>query len=76
MAAIADGNPIITRSSRLLPVRLDETSAMLKIAIEAEEKSGVLLMNWWDGQGATQVFAHVDDALLMERAEDLPRSLT
>jgi hypothetical protein len=58
-------------SSRLLPVRIDGTPAMLKIAVDVEEKFGRLLMKWWDGQGAARVFAHEDDALLMERAEGL-----
>jgi streptomycin 6-kinase len=66
---LPDGDPIITRSSRLLPVRMDGTPAMLKIAIEAEEQFGGLLMGWWDGQGTARVFAHEDEALLMERAE-------
>jgi streptomycin 6-kinase len=66
-----DGNPIITRRSRLLPVLMNGTPAMLKVAIDAEEKFGGLLMKWWDGQGAARVFAHEDDALLMERAEGL-----
>ena len=64
-----DGDPIISRGSRLLPVRMEGTPAMLKVAIDTEEKLGGLLMTWWDGQGAAQVFAHEDDALLMERAE-------
>jgi streptomycin 6-kinase len=68
---VPDGHPIITRSSRLLPVRMDGTPAMLKIAVDVEEKIGGLLMKWWDGQGAAWVFAHEDDALLMERAEGL-----
>jgi streptomycin 6-kinase len=55
-------------------VRMAETPAMLKIAIDAEEKFGGLLLKWWDGKGAAQVFAHEDDALLMERAEG-PASL-
>jgi streptomycin 6-kinase len=71
---VPDGDPIITRSSRLLPLRMDETPAMLKIAIDAEEKFVALLLRWWDGQGAARVFAHEDDALLMERAEG-PASL-
>ena len=50
---------------------VDGTPAMLKIAVDAEEKFGGLLMKWWDGQGAARVFAHEDDALLMERAEGL-----
>jgi streptomycin 6-kinase len=65
-----DGDPVITRSSKLVPVRMGNTPAMLKIAMDAEEKFGGLLMTWWDGQGAARVFAHEDDALLMERAQD------
>lgn len=64
-----DGDPIITRGSRLLPVRAAGVPAMLKIALDAEEKFGGALMSWWEGQGAARVFAHEDDALLMERAE-------
>jgi streptomycin 6-kinase len=71
---VPDGNPIITPGSSLLPVRMGETPAMLKVARDAEEKFGGLLLKWWDGQGAAQVFAHEDDALLMERAEG-PASL-
>lgn len=71
---VPDGNPIITAGSSLLPVCMGETPAMLKIARDAEEKFGGLLLKWWDGQGAAQVFAHEDDALLMERAEG-PASL-
>src|SRR6185437_4930884 len=64
----SDGEPILTRSSRLLPVRMGGMPAMLKIAIEPDEKFGGLLMAWWDGQGAARVFEHEGDALLMERA--------
>jgi len=63
-----DGDPIITRSSRLLPVRREGAPAMLKIATAAEERRGGLLMVWWDGQGAARVLAHAGAALLMERA--------
>jgi streptomycin 6-kinase len=41
-----DGEPIITRSSRLLPVRLGGVPAMLKIALLDEERIGGLLMQW------------------------------
>jgi streptomycin 6-kinase len=63
-----DGEPIITRNSRLLPVRRGETPAMLKIAVEAEERRGAAFMLWWNGEGAARVLAHDGDALLMERA--------
>jgi streptomycin 6-kinase len=67
-ALAPDGEPIITRSSRLLPVRRGDVPAVLKIAVEAEEKRGAALMVWWDGEGAARVLAHDDDALLLERA--------
>ncbi|WP_119459047.1 aminoglycoside phosphotransferase family protein [Rhodospirillaceae bacterium SYSU D60014] len=63
-----DGEPIVTHSSKLLPVRRDGLPAMLKIAMEAEERWGGLLMAWWRGEGAARVLAHEGDALLMERA--------
>jgi streptomycin 6-kinase len=37
---LPDGDSIITRSSRLLPVLYRDQPAMLKIAVEAEERSG------------------------------------
>ncbi|WEX75853.1 aminoglycoside phosphotransferase family protein [Sinorhizobium numidicum] len=64
-----DGEPIATRSSRLLPVRWRGLPAMLKIARMAEEKSGGRLMRWCDGHGAARVFAEAGDAILLERAE-------
>jgi streptomycin 6-kinase len=64
-----DGEPIITHSSRLLPVHYKGISAMLKIAMVDEERWGGLLMEWWNGVGAARVLAHENDALLMERAE-------
>jgi len=63
-----DGDPIVTRSSRLLPVRRHGVPAMLKVAMEAEEKFGGLLMSWWNGEGAARVLAQHGDALLLERA--------
>lgn len=65
---VPDGDPIVTRSSRLLPVRRDGEPAMLKIAVESEEKWGAGLMIWWNGIGAARVIAHCDDAVLLERA--------
>jgi streptomycin 6-kinase len=67
-ALVPDGAPIITSGSRLLPVRLNDTPAMLKIALDVDEKYGNRLMTWWEGDGAAQVLAHHEDGLLMERA--------
>jgi len=65
----SDGLPITTPSSFLLPVRRDDgTPAMLKIAVEAEERWGSGLIVWWDGEGAARVLAYEGDALLLERA--------
>lgn len=64
-----DGEPIATHSSRLLPVRRRGVAAMLKIAVEGEERRGAALMEWWDGDGAARVLAREGDALLLERAE-------
>ena len=36
-----DGEPLITRTSILLPVRSEDGPAMLKIATEAEERRGI-----------------------------------
>jgi streptomycin 6-kinase len=71
---VPDGEAVITHSSRLLPVLYRGETAMLKIAVEAEEKRGALLMVWWDGNGAARVLHHEGDALLLERAIG-PRSL-
>ncbi|MFJ2329874.1 aminoglycoside phosphotransferase family protein [Pseudomonas sp. NPDC087690] len=65
---VTDGAPIITPGSRLLPVRLGATPAMLKVAMDNDEKHGNRLMTWWDGDGAAQVLARHEDGLLMERA--------
>jgi streptomycin 6-kinase len=65
---VPDGDPIVTRSSRLLPVRRGREPAMLKIAVEPEEKWGAGLMIWWNGIGAARVIEHDDVAILLERA--------
>jgi streptomycin 6-kinase len=64
-----DGDPILTRNSRLLPVRWRGGPAMLKVALEAEEKAGSVLMAWWGGEGAARVLAIEGDAMLLERAQ-------
>jgi streptomycin 6-kinase len=79
-ALTPDGDPIVTVTSGLLPVRWRGVPAILKIATHAEERLGNRLMVWWDGEGAARVLAHAGDALLLERAEstkfliDLARS--
>jgi streptomycin 6-kinase len=40
---------------------------MLKVANGEEERRGGSLMVWWDGEGAAEVFAAEDPAILMER---------
>lgn len=74
-ALIPDGEPIVTHSSRLLPVLRDSGPTMLKIATEPEEKWGAGLMIWWNGVGAARVIEHDNDAILLERATG-NRSLT
>ena len=63
-----DGDPIVTHSSRLLPVRRRGVPAMLKLPMEAEERRGSRLIPWWNGKGAARVLAHDRDVLLLERA--------
>jgi streptomycin 6-kinase len=65
-----EGNPIVTRTSRLLPVRWHGVAAMMKVAVEPEEELGNELMAWWDGQGVPVVLAREGKAILLERAQD------
>src|SRR5258708_18779295 len=63
-----DGDPIVTPTSRLLPVVRSGSPAMLKLAVHPEEQRGNRLMTQWDGDGAARVLMHAGDAILMERA--------
>lgn len=54
--------------SWLLPVRQAGRPAMLKVSSASEEIAGGALMEWWSGEGAAQVLARQDEALLLERA--------
>lgn len=63
-----EGEPIMTNTSKLLPVRYKQQPAMLKIALIEEEQRGGELMIWWHGQGAARILAHEKNAFLMERA--------
>lgn len=64
-----DGEPIITHSSRLLPVSWAGKPAMLKISSDPAERAGGALMQWWDGDGAARVYAYDGEAVLLERAQ-------
>jgi len=68
----ADGSPIRTENSTLLPVRRGATPAMLKVARHEEEIRGNRLMSWWAGEGAAPVLAQAHNALLMARADAEP----
>jgi streptomycin 6-kinase len=65
---VADGEPVRTHSSDLLPVLRNGEAAMLKITRFDEEKRGNRLMAWWNGDGAARVLASRDGAVLLERA--------
>lgn len=73
---VPEGSPVVTHSSRLLPVRWQGLPAMLKVATVSEEKRGGLLMRWWDGLGAAKVYANDGDAVLLERAHGTRSLLT
>jgi len=67
---IADGNPFITHTSKLLPVKTAAhgIKAMLKVTDDADEQTGNALMTWWEGNGAAKVIAHENEAILLARA--------
>ncbi|MGE3229384.1 MAG: aminoglycoside phosphotransferase family protein [Hyphomicrobium sp.] len=60
-----DGDLIVTRSARLLPVRRGSEPAMLRIAVQEDAKGGDILLAWWDGRGAARVLASDGDVLLL-----------
>lgn len=66
---VPDGLLIVTNSGHLLPVQYNGMPAMLKVAVQEEEKAGAALMAWWQGEGAARVLAYDGAALLLERAE-------
>lgn len=64
-----DGEDFVTVfRSHLLPVRQGGTPAMLKVALNQEEREGAALMTWYRGDGAARVLAYEGPALLLERA--------
>jgi streptomycin 6-kinase len=65
---ILDGEPLVTPTSRIIPVLRDGRPAMLKFATQPEEARGAALIRWWEGDGAARVLAHEGAAVLLERA--------
>ena len=65
----ADGEPVRTRSSVLLPVKRDGRPAMLKLPLQEEERRGGRLMAWWAGEGAAPVLEDKDGVVLLARSE-------
>lgn len=67
---VPDGEPIVTHSSRLLPVLRGETPAMLKLPEVEDERLGYLPLEYWNGDGAARLLARTQtgDAMLIERA--------
>ncbi|HWJ75968.1 MAG TPA: aminoglycoside phosphotransferase family protein [Kaistia sp.] len=73
---VADGVPIETPTSNLLPVIREGQPAMLKLLKpSSDEGPGLAALLWFGGQGAVRVVEMDDDAVLMERAVG-SRSLT
>ncbi|RBL91794.1 aminoglycoside phosphotransferase family protein [Chitinophaga flava] len=62
-----DGPAFRTYACWLQPVVYQQQPAMLKIALEAEEQLGGILMSYWDGEGAARVLQMDGSALLLER---------
>ena len=60
--------PLVTRTGRILPVRRDGKALLLKLATAEDERAAGALLAWWNGDGAAQVFARDEHALLLERA--------
>lgn len=65
---VADGAPVRTPSSDLLPVLLGGQPAMLKCARVDEEERGNAVLAWWAGDGAARVLAREGAAVVLERA--------
>jgi streptomycin 6-kinase len=71
----ADGVPMETQSSWLLPVRRDRTPGMLKVLKQSsDERDAAAMLRYFDGNGAVLLYEAQDNALLLERASG-PRSL-
>ncbi len=67
---IADGEPIRTHASHLLPVLQGSSPAMLKLPEVEDERRGYLPLEYWNGDGAARLLARSEngEAMLIERA--------
>ncbi|MBF4570199.1 phosphotransferase [Plantibacter sp. VKM Ac-2880] len=65
---VRDGDPIVTPSSRLLPVTHRGRPAMLKVPLVHEEALGGRLLAAWRGIGCAAVFAGDEHSVVLERA--------
>lgn len=67
---VADGKPIRTHASHLLPVMRDGAPAMLKLPEVEDERRGYLPLEYWNGDGAARLLARGEggEAMLIERA--------
>jgi streptomycin 6-kinase len=67
---VADGEPIRTHASHLLPVLHDGTPAMLKLPEVEDERRGYQPLDYWNGDGAARLLARSEhgEAMLIERA--------
>ena len=65
---VPDGKAFSTDWSLLQPVLHKKEPAILKIAMEEEERFGGELMTWWNGDGAAKALNYDPEALLLERA--------
>lgn len=67
---IPDGTPFKTHTSQLVLVKTAAhgIEAMLKVTDDRDEQAGNSLMVWWEGDGAAQVIAHENEAILLGRA--------
>lgn len=65
---VRDGDPIVTPSSRLLPVTHRGRPAMLKVPLVHEEALGGRLLAAWHGVGCAAVFVGDEHSVVLERA--------
>lgn len=67
---VADGEPIRTHASHLLPVLQGGAPAMLKLPEVEDERRGYLPLEYWNGDGAARLLARSEhgEAMLIERA--------